>query len=283
MAKNKNMHDAKKNKNDGLSIEQEIDNYELVVNNLNKDIDETKSTIPTLWVFCIVFCFIFTLITLGYNTHFKIAIVITPVITFIIHCFMDNIVEKKENAINIIKDDMYNDLSDNAKKIYDKRVIEKTNKAINEIRENLYSYIPTLRITDKLDDNDISYKEITLSINKKIIITKNGDVYINNCTPINVSKIISIEPIIETESGNNAGKIITGGLLFGGAGAIVGALSKRKDKIISIGLLFLINDFNKPNIEIIEDVSYVSDIEKNELISNINNVISTVKVLKENK
>ena len=33
----------KKNKNDELSIEQEIDNYELVVNNLNKDIDETKA------------------------------------------------------------------------------------------------------------------------------------------------------------------------------------------------------------------------------------------------
>jgi len=88
-----------------------------------------------------------------------------------------------------------------------------------------------------------------------IAITENGnigykDINTNNIKVFNIKDVNSFELITDGVKTANAGGAIVGGLLFGGVGAIIGGLSGQKEKINKIDLLFRINDFNNPVIEI---------------------------------
>ena len=65
----------------------------------------------------------------------------------------------------------------------------------------------------------------------------------------NIKDVNGFEVIIDGKNVANIGGAITGGILFGGIGAIVGS-SANKQKINSINLLFKINDFNNPTINV---------------------------------
>ena len=91
-------------------------------------------------------------------------------------------------------------------------------------------------------------------INTPIAISENGHIGIidpksNNAKIIHIKDVNGFELIIDGQNVANVGGAVAGALLFGGIGAIIGASSK-KEKITKMNLLFKVNDFNNPTIDI---------------------------------
>jgi hypothetical protein len=91
-------------------------------------------------------------------------------------------------------------------------------------------------------------------ISTPVAVAENGNIGIINVKTKEI-KVFSIkdvngfEVIIDGQNVANVGGAIIGGFLFGGIGAIIGG-SANKKKINSINLLFKINDFNTPTINV---------------------------------
>jgi hypothetical protein len=91
-------------------------------------------------------------------------------------------------------------------------------------------------------------------INTPIAINEDGNIGIVNPTTkeikvFNMKDVNGFEVIVDGKNVANIGGAIAGGLLFGGIGAIVGG-NVKKEKINTINLLFKINDFNTPTINV---------------------------------
>jgi len=91
-------------------------------------------------------------------------------------------------------------------------------------------------------------------INTPIAISENGYIGIidpktDNAKIIHIKDVNGFELNIDGQNVANIGGAAAGALLFGGVGAIIGASSK-KEKITKMNLLFKVNDFNNPTIDI---------------------------------
>jgi len=66
---------------------------------------------------------------------------------------------------------------------------------------------------------------------------------------LNIKDITGFEVITDGKPVANIGGAVAGGLLFGGVGAIIGAMP-QKEKITKMSFVFKTNDFNNPSIDI---------------------------------
>lgn len=90
--------------------------------------------------------------------------------------------------------------------------------------------------------------------NSYVVISENGYIGLKSQLMAEI-KVIYIKDLngfevrTDGKSSANLGGAVVGGLIFGGAGAIIGGLSSQ-EKISTLSLVFKVNDFNNPIIEI---------------------------------
>ena len=98
---------------------------------------------------------------------------------------------------------------------------------------------------------------------------------------INIREVIGFEVITNEKPAANFSSVA--GLLFGGAGAIVGG-PKSREQITKMSFLFRINDFKHPKIEIPIIASTVKkgSFEHLGITSKINDVISSLEAIEKN-
>jgi hypothetical protein len=89
-------------------------------------------------------------------------------------------------------------------------------------------------------------------IQTPMAITESGNIGISYPSTkivkvFNIKDVNGFELNIDGKNVANIGGAITGGLLFGGVGALVGS-SANKQKITKIELMFKLNDFNNPTV-----------------------------------
>lgn len=109
---------------------------------------------------------------------------------------------------------------------------------------------------DQLIQNDEDFKNrcILKTMSGGLIVSESGFLLfynskINKYNKIHIKNIISFNIFDDTHHhGNEIKRGIIGGLLFGGIGAVVGAISKSKKGYISqLGIEFKFDDFNIPS------------------------------------
>lgn len=66
---------------------------------------------------------------------------------------------------------------------------------------------------------------------------------------IHINNINGFEIVTNEKNKLNVGAAVAGGFLFGGAGALIGALGMKKDIITSLYLDFKLNDWDSPSIQ----------------------------------
>ena len=128
-----------------------------------------------------------------------------------------------------------------------------------------------------------------LSINS-IAISKNGFVYFKipnkNWIKVHIKDILGYQ-VKKNGKSSGLSNAIVGGLIFGGVGAIAGAiLGSKKETMKSIEIKFNINNFDNPNINIEflgKDIEYPSDSEPvKDALDTIDEILSLLKVLEKN-
>ena len=102
-----------------------------------------------------------------------------------------------------------------------------------------------------------------------VMINENGFIGLKN-SKMDIPRVVHINDINGFEIINNGKSVanvsgaIIGGLIFGGIGALIGGIGSSKQKIISLRLIFKINDFDDPivYIDILPKTSTTSHIYK---------------------
>jgi hypothetical protein len=122
-------------------------------------------------------------------------------------------------------------------------------------------------LTDERFKNAKIFKS---AIKTPIAISEEGFIGIINVllpepTVIHIKDINGFDLIVDGQNVANIGGAVVGGLLFGGIGALIGASSK-KEKINKITLVFKLNNFNNPTMEI---PLLVSETKKGSMIYNM--------------
>ena len=104
------------------------------------------------------------------------------------------------------------------------------------------------------DERMQNAKVFNKHINTAIAISENG--YIGVIDPktkqpriIHIKDINGFEIIVDGQNVVNMGGAVVGGLLFGGVGALLGG-GAHKQKIKKMNLLFKVNDFSNPTIDL---------------------------------
>ena len=104
----------------------------------------------------------------------------------------------------------------------------------------------------KSDSKFQNAKRIDGWLNHFILISEKGDMYLHPSKRyFSIKEVNSYKINIDGSSQGGLGKAAVGGLLFGGAGAIVGGLTANKSKIKRISVVFSINDFSNPTAELL--------------------------------
>lgn len=133
-----------------------------------------------------------------------------------------------------------------AKTLSPKQLMRLKNVTVDEILQSIkesvggieYNFTPTKEIgeTVKFDDN-----------NKQMLIATLFESHV-----IDYDEIISFELLEDNESvaSGGVGRAIVGGILFGGAGAVVGAVTanKKKNYCNSLGVKITVNNTDQPNL-----------------------------------
>lgn len=123
-----------------------------------------------------------------------------------------------------------------------------------------------------------------------IAISKKGFVFFKepkeNWIKVSINEILGYK-IKKNEKTSGLSNAIVGGLIFGGVGAIVGAiLGSKKETIYSMEILFIINNFDKPKICIEflgKGYNFKSDsMQVKSALENMEEVLLLLKVLEEN-
>jgi hypothetical protein len=88
-----------------------------------------------------------------------------------------------------------------------------------------------------------------------IVINENGYIGISSHRIkepklLNIKDINGVDINVNGNSTVNIGNAVVGGLIFGSVGSLLGGLSSMKQKINDIKIVFYINDFNNPSMEI---------------------------------
>ena len=139
-------------------------------------------------------------------------------------------------------------------------------------------------------DNRFSNSKLFEFVNKTslILISETGHIALKAvelAEPkiINIKDINGFEIIEDGKSSANLGGAVVGGLLFGGAGAIIGGLQAQK-KITKMSFLFKTNNFSSPNIEIRLIALSVKkgSFEYQGLNEKIKDLMSTLEVVEKN-
>ncbi|MDR2905651.1 MAG: hypothetical protein LBU73_06850 [Helicobacteraceae bacterium] len=116
------------------------------------------------------------------------------------------------------------------------------------------TYDEEVRVEKLKSDARLNGAKVFQRLQTPIAINEEGNIGI--ITPLtreakvfNIKDVNGFEVIIDGQNIANFGGVIVEGVLFGGIGAIVGS-SVNKQEINSIDLLFKINDFNNPIINV---------------------------------
>lgn len=118
-------------------------------------------------------------------------------------------------------------------------------------------------------------KRIDGWLNHFILISEKGDIYLYPSKRfLSIKDINSYKINVDGSSQGGLGRAAVGGLLFGGAGAIVGGVTANKSKIKKISVIFNINDFNAP-IEEFLILDYLTD-ESSNVHRGAQNTINTL-------
>lgn len=128
-------------------------------------------------------------------------------------------------------------------------------------------------------------KKIVTLTNDFILISEVGDIYLYI-----VDRFFSIKDLnsykidIDGIEQGGIGRAVAGGLLFGGAGAIVGSITANKSKIRKISVIFNLNDFKAPTAEL--TVLNLEIKEGSELHNRakdiLNNLFATLELVEKN-
>jgi uncharacterized membrane protein len=107
----------------------------------------------------------------------------------------------------------------------------------------------------KTDGRFVNAKNWVFENTNFLMISESGFISIKTALQFKDPKIFNIKDVIGFELVTNdkpvanVGGAVIGGLLFGGIGAVVGAMPK-KEKIKKMSIIFKVNDFNNPTIEL---------------------------------
>lgn len=124
--------------------------------------------------------------------------------------------------------------------VYNNRLKNKKNK---EVASNA---IKTLESANK-DYRFRNSKLFEFDPKKYILVSEQGDILLYpNQRTFSILDVNSFKLNVDGATQGGLGSAAVGGLLFGGAGAIVGAISANKGKIKKISVVFHIDDFNSP-------------------------------------
>lgn len=95
-------------------------------------------------------------------------------------------------------------------------------------------------------------KKFTGAVGHFILVSEQGDIFIHPTQKsFSIIDVNSYKININGATQGGLGSAAVGGLLFGGAGAVVGALSANKGKINKITVIFNLDDFNDPTAEFV--------------------------------
>lgn len=95
-------------------------------------------------------------------------------------------------------------------------------------------------------------KKFTGALGHFILVSEQGDIFIHPAQKsFSIIDVNSYKIDINGATQGGLGSAAVGGLLFGGAGAVVAALSANKGKINKISVIFNLDDFNDPTAEFV--------------------------------
>lgn len=121
-----------------------------------------------------------------------------------------------------------------------------------------------------------------------IIINENGYLGLKSSSMkharvMHINEINGFDIKVNGASTTNVGNAIVGGLIFGGVGAILGGMSNRKEKISDIRMIFNIDDFNNPVIELkfIDSATKKGSIIEEAAQKNIQKICSLLTILEK--
>ena len=167
--------------------------------------------------------------------------------------------------------------------------VVKHKKNLNSI-EKKEEELKTLDICETKKMEGDSYTIVIDDKNKKFAITTDRQ---ENYHIYKYSDFIDCEIIendgTENKTSGNAGKVIVGGVMFGGLGALAGMSGGRKTKstkvIYSLSVRILVNDIKTPfyQIDILDRQCKANSSEYKEAIQEIGEIVSTFNLIKRNK